>query len=199
MEREQICGVGMIAGIVLLALCVLGIRCLNVEVKDIQVMDNGVYAVTTEKATLDILAQDVLRIERTYSKAALTGELIELEKIYTSKGFIYLSSSDPFAASGKRLIAAVDPKPNGEDVWILPGTTENENYQIIKPFDYALGTPERYISIVGILLKLQVFSLFVLSVSLLILILPIKPIPKKVLKAKPYARKRELSNQNMAK
>lgn len=141
---------------------------MDVKVKNIEVVDRGLYAVVTEKGTENIQPENILRIERTFTKAPLTGETVELDKIYTDKGFIYLSSTDPFAKVGYELINSVDFY--GLPIWERDGT----DWQSVRPYAYSIGTPKKYIPFLFFFLSVQYFALTLGGIALAILIFPLR-------------------------
>ncbi|MHB1405194.1 MAG: hypothetical protein ACYCV0_06350 [Desulfitobacteriaceae bacterium] len=162
----------------LLAISVLGLRLIDVEVKNIELVDRGLYTVITEKGPVNVGPEDVLRIERTYTKAAVTGSPVELDKIYTKQGFIYTSSSDPLFKNAQILINSVDYY--GLNVWQHP----NVNLKSIQPYAYAIGTPEHFVPLVFFLLSVQTYSFTIGAISLLILIFPVRFKVKKAIAVK---------------
>lgn len=171
-EREQICGLIIVIGMTLLFLSVLGIRFFNVSVINIEHNHKGLYDIITEKEIHTISSTDVLRIERTYTKTALSGKKVELYKIFTKKGFIYLSSLDSFARTGRQLIETFEL--NEKNIWFLPGSSLQENQSLIKNYDYAIGTPKSHIPILKFMRMFQNFILIFMAFTLLILIIPVK-------------------------
>jgi hypothetical protein len=141
---------------------------MDVKVVNIEVVDRGLYTIVTEKGNVNIHPENILRIERTYTQTQITGESMELDKIYTDKGFIYLASTDPFAKGGQELINSVDF--DGLPTWERPNTT----WQTVKPYGYSIGTPEKQIPFLFFLLSLQYFSLSLGGIALTILIFPLR-------------------------
>ncbi|MDR3270822.1 MAG: hypothetical protein LBT32_04850 [Peptococcaceae bacterium] len=180
-EREQICARAIVVSIICLLVCVLGVRGMTVDVLDMYfINESSAYVVVTEKETVRIKSTDVLRIERSYAKTVFTGNPIEMDKIYTQKGFIYLSSADTFAETGRQLIDAVDTDPTGETVWIPPKMTLDENAQLARSLDYAIGTPKHYIPLIHLFIQIQVFIFFILILALFFLIFPLGALRKKI-------------------
>lgn len=183
-ERERFAGLIIFCCLLISILSMLGIRLLDVKVTNIKVVNNG-FSIITDYGPINIEKNDILRIERTYPKVAITGTILEQDKIYTPKGFIYISQLDPFwSTTGTQLLNSVDPK--GYPVWIPPtnnqaGETEksqiqlqNENLKMIQQFSYAIGTPEKYKTLVFLVLKLQNLALAVGALALLVLIFPLR-------------------------
>ncbi|MHB8074799.1 hypothetical protein [Desulfosporosinus fructosivorans] len=183
-DRERITGAIVLISIVVILLSIVSIRFLDVKVSNVELVDRGLYTVITEKGPINVGLDDILRIERTYTKAAITGAPVELDRIYTTKGFIYLSSLDPFYETGRQLINSVDP--DGKPVWILSnknGTTGsertsnqllNDNLRTVQPFNYAIGTPSKLASLVSAVLSLQYLTLAIGGMALVILIFPMR-------------------------
>lgn len=157
----------------LLAVSVLGLKLMDTDVSNIELVDRGLYTVITEKGPVNIDIADVLRIERTFTKAAVTGNPVELDKIYTKHGFIYTSSTDTFSQKAHELINSLDY--NGLKVWQRP----NLNLEGIEKYGYAIGTPANLVPIVFFLLDLQSLSLTIGALSLLVLIFPRSVTPGK--------------------
>jgi len=183
-DRESIMGAIIFICIVVIVLSVASIRFLDVKVSNIELVDRGLYTVITDKGPINVSQDDILRIERTYTKAAITGTPVELDRIYTIKGFIYISSTDPFYEAGHQLINSVDFE--GNPVWIRSDKTEatesaqnwsqliNTNLKTIQPFNYAIGTPFKLASLVSTVLSLQYLALAVGGIALAILIFPLR-------------------------
>ena len=183
-DREYITGAIIFISIVVLILSVVCIRFLNVNISNIELVDRGLYTVVTDNGPINVSQDDILRIERTYTKAAITGTPVELDRIYTIKGFIYISSLDPFYKAGQQLINSLDLE--GKPVWIRSNksvATESQqsrneqlniNQRTIQPFSYAIGTPSKISSIVFSLLSLQYLALAIGGMALLILIFPLR-------------------------
>lgn len=165
-NREQLMGTVTITCLIILILSVIIINLLDVKVSNIEQVDRGLYTIITNKGTTNISPDDVIRIERTFTKAAITGNSIELDKIYTTKGFIYVSSPDPFASEGRQLINSVDYE--GKTIW----ERQKENWKSVQPFAYAIGTPVKQIPILFFSLNLQYFILSIGGIALAILIFP---------------------------
>ena len=170
--------------IVVITLSVVSIRLLDVKVTNIEFVNQGLYNVMTDNGPTNVSKDDILRIERTYTKVAITGTPVEQDRIYTSKGFIYISSLDPFYKTGLQLINSVDFV--GKPVWIRSNknqTTESEeswnqllkeNLRTVQPFSYAIGTPSKRASLVFTALSLQYLALAIGGMALVILIFPFR-------------------------
>ena len=189
-DREFIMGAIIFICIVVITLSVMSIRFLDVKVSNIEFADRGLYTVTTDNGPINVSQNDILRIERTYTKVAITGTPVEQDRIYTSHGFIYISSLDPFYKTGLQLINSVDF--DGKPVWIRTSknhATESEeswdqllktNLRTVQPFSYAIGTPFKIASFIFTALSLQYIALGIGGMALVILIFPLKwraPIP----------------------
>ncbi len=189
-DRECITGAIILICIVTVILSVVSIRFMDVKVSNIELVDRGLYTVITDNGPINVSQDDILRIERTYTKAAITGTPVELDRIYTTKGFIYISSLDPFYKTGHQLINSVDFE--GKPVWVLSNknqATESEqnlnqllsdNLRTVQPFSYAIGTPAKIAALVSAVLSLQYLALSIGGMALVILIFPMKlvaPIP----------------------
>ncbi|MDR3587004.1 MAG: hypothetical protein P4L59_17085 [Desulfosporosinus sp.] len=190
-DRERIAGVIIFISLFVILLTMIGIRILDVKVSNIEVIDNGLYAVITDYGPVNVSKEDVLRIERTYTKAAITGASVEQDRIYTPKGFIYFSSLDPFCKTGLQFINSFDF--GGKLVWIPPNNNQvttasmetptqlmNDNLRVIQPFSYAIGTPSNLSSVVFSVMSLQYLALAIGGLALMILIFPLRlatPLP----------------------
>lgn len=170
LDREHISGLIIIIGIITIFASVIGIRLIGVNLTNIETVDRNTYTVFTEKGSYTILSSDILRIERTYTKTAITGVSMELDKIYTTKGFIYMSAQDSFGQAGKQMIDSVDFY--GNQVWFPQNTTSADNLKLIKTYNYALGTPEFMIPILSLLLIVKNIAFLAVAIALLILIFP---------------------------
>lgn len=198
-DRESITGTIIFISIVFIILSVISIRLLDVRVSNIKLIDSGLYTVITDNGPINVSQNDILRIERTYTKVAVTGTPVELDKIYTTKGFIYISSSDPFYEIGRQLINSVDSE--GQPVWIRSNTSKaaeseqrwnqlvNTNLRTVQPFSYAIGTPSKVASLVFAVLSLQYLALAIGGMSLAILIFPLRVVTP--LPAQPFMQEKQ--------
>jgi hypothetical protein len=166
--RERLSGITIMLSLILVIFTLIGINSLDVKVLNIELVDRELYTVVTEKGNVNIHPADILRIERTYTKAPLTGATIELDKIYTEKGFIYLSSADSFAELGRKLMNSVDFF--GLPTW----ERTNTNWETVKPYSYSIGTPSKQIPLIFLLLSLQYIALSLGGFALTVLIFPIR-------------------------
>lgn len=184
-DREYVTGVIVLACIFVLFLSALGVKFLSVKITNIELVDGGLYTVITDNGPVNVSKDDVLRIERTYPKAAITGTLIERNRIYTTKGFIMVSSSElGFFENGKQLINSLDTK--GEEIWIKTNKSEAteteqgwnqllmDNQKIIQPYNYAIGTSPKLIPVVFFVLAVQYLALAVGVVALVVLVFPLR-------------------------
>jgi len=183
-DRESIMGVIIFICIVVITLSVVSIRLLDVNVTNIELVNTGLYTVVTENGPTTISRDDILRIERTYTQVAITGTPVEQDRIYTSKGFIYISSTDPFYNAGRQLINSVDFV--GKSVWIRSDKSQatesvdswnqllQNNLRTIQPFSYAIGTSSKMAALVFFALSLQYFALALGGIALVILIFPFR-------------------------
>lgn len=185
-DREYITGAIIFISIFVIIMSVVSIRFLDVNVSNIEFVDRGLYTVITDNGPINVSQDDILRIERTYTKVAITGTPVELVRIYTSKGFIYISSLDPFYKTGHQLINSVDFE--GKPVWIRSNRSEateseqswrqllNTNMKTIQPFRYAIGTPSKLAVLVFSVLSLQYLALTIGGIALVILIFPLRSV-----------------------
>lgn len=183
-DRESIMGAIIFICMAVITLSIVSIRFLDVKVSNIELVDRGLYTIITDNGPTYVSLDDILRIERTYTQVAITGTPVEQDRIYTSKGFIYISSSDPFYKTGLQLINSVDF--DGKPVWIRSNksqATESEeswtqllknNLRTVQPFSYAIGTPSKIASLVFTALSLQYFALAIGGMALVILIFPFR-------------------------
>jgi hypothetical protein len=183
-DREFITGAIILISILVIILSVVSIRFLDVNVSNIELVDRGLYTVITDNGPINVSQDDILRIERTYTKAAITGTPVELDRIYTTKGFIYISSLDPFYKIGHQLINSVDYE--GKPIWIRSNKSEatesvqswnlllNTNLRTVQPFSYAMGTPTNLVALVFAILSLQYLALAIGGIALAILIFPLR-------------------------
>lgn len=185
-DRESFTGAIILISILVIIVSIVSIRFLDVKVSNIELVDRGLYTVITAKGPVNVSQDDILRIERTYTKLAITGTPIEIDRIYTTKGFIYVSSSDSFYKTGQNLINSVDFER--KQVWIKSNKSEateskqswnqllNTNLRTVQPFNYAIGTPSRIETLVFSVLSLQYFAFAIGGIALLILIFPFKSV-----------------------
>lgn len=184
MDRERIAGTVIFISLFIILLSMISIRILDVKVTNIDFVDNNLYTVITDNGPVNIDSSDILRIERTYAKAAITGAPVEMDRIFTTKGFIYFSSLDSFYNIGHQLINSVDFV--GKTVWINLKTSDatqtdwtqnqlqNANLRLIQPYNYAIGTPSNLISVVSFVIFLQYMALAVGGTALFVLIFPLR-------------------------
>lgn len=202
-DRERISGVVIFISLFLILISMAGVRLLDVKVINIELIDRGLYSIITDKGPVNVGKDDILRIERTYSKAAITGASVELDKVYTTKGFIYMSSLDPFYETGNQLINSVDT--DGKQVWINNIINSDAsldqrlkaNLELVQPFSYAIGTSSKLASLVFSILSLQYLSLAVGGLALMILIFPLRfdsPLPSQsiILQDQEYKEEEQL-------
>lgn len=183
-DRECIMGAIIIICIFVIILSVVIMRLLDVKVTNIELVDGGLYTVITDNGPINVSEDEILRIERTYPKVAITGTIVEQDRIYTTKGFIYITGLDPFYNTGRNMINSVDFE--GKPVWIRSDEKEatesvesgdqrlNTNLRTVQPFSYAIGTPPKLISLVFSVLSLQNLAIAVGGMALVILIFPLR-------------------------
>ncbi|OLN33582.1 hypothetical protein [Desulfosporosinus metallidurans] len=183
-DRERLAGALIFISLFIILMSMVSIRFLDVKVTNIELVDNDLYTIVTDKGPVNINTNDILRIERTYAKAAITGTPVEMDRIFTTKGFIYFSSLDPFYKIGHQLINSVDFV--GKSVWINSKTsdatqtewTSNQrqtaNLKLIQPFNYAMGTPSNLTSVIFFVVSLQYLALAVGGTALFVLIFPLR-------------------------
>ena len=166
--RESLTSIVIYFCIGLTILSSIGINLLEVKVLNIEYIDRGLYSIITEKGNVNVHPEDVLRIERTFSKKSFTGEIIEIDKIYTDKGFIYLNSLAPYAEAGRKLMNSVDYY--GISLW----EREDVDWESLRKYSYSIGTPLSHIPLIFFLLSLQYAALSIGGVALAILIFPLR-------------------------
>lgn len=182
-DREGITGAIILISIIVIILTVVSIRFLDVKVSNIELVDRGLYTVITDNGAINVSQDDILRIERTYPKAAITGAIIEQDRIYTTKGCIFISTLDPFYTTGRKMINSVDFE--GKTVWIkekIEATESvqsrnqklNANLKAVQPLSYAIGTPSKLVSLVFSVLSLQYLALAIGGIALVTLIFPLR-------------------------
>ncbi|ODA42771.1 hypothetical protein [Desulfosporosinus sp. BG] len=183
-DRERIAGVIIFVCLFVILLSMVAIRLLDVKVSNIELVDRDLYTIITDYGPVNVSGDDILRIERTYSKAAITGTNVEQDRIYTTKGFIYISTLDPFYKTGHQLIDSVDFW--GKPVWIrssnnqaigaekIPPQLLNDNLRTVQPFKYAIGTPAKLSAIIFAVISLQYLALAIGGMALMVLIFPLR-------------------------
>lgn len=167
MGRERIKGTIIFICLLVLISTIIGIHFLDVNITNIELVDQGLYNIVTSKGSVTVTPGNIIRIERTYTKTAITGVPVELDKIYTDKGFIYFSSLDSFAETGQAIANSVDYYTL--KTWSRPNTT----LHTIQPYAYAIGTPKTNVTIIFLLMFAQYLSLTIGGITLFILISPI--------------------------
>lgn len=181
LDRERIAGAIIIITLLVILLSMIAIWLMDVKVSNIELVDRGLYTVITDNGPINVGEEDILRIERTYAKAAITGTPVEIDKVYTTKGFIYFSSLDPFYKTGHMLINSVDFE--GKPIWILANSSGsdvtldqriNANLRLIQPFSYAIGTSSKLAIVIFSILSLQYLAFSLGGIALLILIFPLR-------------------------
>lgn len=165
--REQIAAIIIYCCIALTVISLLSVRALEVKVINVEAVDRGLYTVVTQTGAANVDSNDVLRIERTFSKAAVTGAPVEIDKIFTTKGFIYSLSTDPYYVNTRQLINSVDFE--GLSIW----ERENITWESVRPYSYAIGTPKAQIPLLFFLLSMQYYLLSIGGIALVFLILPL--------------------------
>lgn len=166
--RERLSSLIIIFCLFLTVLTSIGVNYLDVKVLNIELIDRELYTIITEKGNVNIHPDNVLRIERTYTKEAFTGEPVELDKIYTDKGFVYLSSQAPYAELGKKLMDTVDYY--GLPLWERSGLDWNS----LKKYSYAVGTPAQQVPLLFFLISLQYAVLTIGGIALIVLVFPLR-------------------------
>jgi len=179
--RERLSGITIILSLILVIFTLFAVNLLDVKVVNMELVDRGLYTIVTEKGNVNIHPDDILRIERTYTKAPLTGAPLELDKIYTNKGFIYLSSADSFAQVGRELMNSVDY------LWLPTWERENTDWETVKPYSYSIGTPSKQIPFLFFFLSMQYAVLSLGGIALTILIFPLHFKSKVKLSKSPYS------------
>lgn len=177
-DRERLAGATIFMSLFVILLSMVGIWVVDVKVSNIKFVDSGLYTIITDKGSVNIGKNDILRIERTYTEAAITGIPVELNKIFTTKGFIYFSSLDPFYETGDHLIDSVDfegkPVWNRENNSETNGVEKNVNFKAIQSLNYAIGTPSNLTFMVLSVLFIRYAALGIGGLALLILIFPLR-------------------------
>ncbi|EHL07178.1 hypothetical protein [Desulfitobacterium hafniense] len=187
--RERLSSLIIIFCLFLTVLTSIGVNYLDVKVLNIELIDRELYTVITEKGNVNIHPDDVLRIERTYTKEAFTGESVELDKIYTDKGFVYLSSQAPYAELGQKLMNTVDYY--GFPLWERSGVDWNS----LTKYSYAVGTPAQQVPLLFFLLSLQYAALTIGGIALIVLVFPLRLGEEEWESSSAFAQGEEESNQ----
>ncbi|MEA5025731.1 MAG: hypothetical protein AAGU75_19085 [Bacillota bacterium] len=187
--RERLSSLIIIFCLFLTVLTSIGVNYLDVKVLNIELIDRELYTVITEKGNVNIHPDNVLRIERTYTKEAFTGEPVELDKIYTDKGFVYLSSQAPYAELGQKLMNTVDYY--GFSLWERSGVDWNS----LTKYSYAVGTPAQQVPLLFFLLSLQYAALTIGGIALIVLVFPLRLGEEEWESSSAFAQGEEESNQ----
>jgi len=181
-ERERLSGITIVLSLILVIFTLISVNWVDVKVVNMELVDSGLYTIVTEKGNVNIQPENILRIERTYTKASLTGAPIELDKIYTDKGFIYLSSTDSYAEIGRELMNSVDYY--GLPTW----ERQNTDWRTVQPYSYSIGTPTKQIPFLFFFLSLQYAALSLGGIALTVLIFPIHLKKENVLNKAPFSQ-----------
>ncbi|NMA69762.1 MAG: hypothetical protein GX958_10120 [Desulfitobacterium sp.] len=166
--REKLSTLVIILSLIITLITSLGVTFLDVKINNIELIDGELYTIITDKGNVNIVPGDILRIERSNTKRTLTSEAQELGKIFTNKGFIYLSSKDKYAPIGNELMKSVDNL--GLPLWERSGV----DWKTIKKLRYSIGIPEQYTNLVVFLLDLRNIALTIGCIALLVLIFPLR-------------------------
>lgn len=166
-NREKVAGLTVLACISIIILTVVGLALLDVKIYNIEVVDRDLYVIVTDNGNVNISPDDILRFERSYSHTSGVKNQIEINKIYTNVGFIYLSSIDAFFSKGQQMSSIINM--NHSLAWTRPNTTKT----LLKSKSYAIGTPASWIPVVQSLVTIQNSALLICNISLLVLIFPI--------------------------
>lgn len=180
MDRERIAGAIVLISLFIILKSIIIMWFLDIKVTNIEFVDRGLYTIITSKGPINVGEEDILRIERTYSKAAITGTSVEQAKIYTTKGFIYISSLDPFYKTGNQLMNSVDFER--KQVWIhrhnagsdITFNQRRDNIKLVKSYNYAIGTSINRVTFISTILTLQYIALLIGGIALLILTFPLR-------------------------
>ncbi|MGE4272843.1 MAG: hypothetical protein ACRKFN_07835 [Desulfitobacterium sp.] len=166
--REKLSSLVILFSLLFTMLTSIGVNLLDVKILNIELIDRELFSVITEKGNVNIHPDDILRIERSFTKVSLTGETVELDKIYTDKGFIYLSSQAPYAKTGQEIINSVDYY--GFLKWERAGV----DLESINKLGYSIGTPANHVPILFSLISLQYAALSVGGMALIVLVFPLR-------------------------
>ncbi|AGA69355.1 hypothetical protein Desdi_1906 [Desulfitobacterium dichloroeliminans LMG P-21439] len=168
LSREKLSSLVILFCLIFTMVTSIGVNLLDVKVLNIELIDRELFSVITEKGNVNIHSDDILRIERSFSKESLTGKTLEQDKIYTNKGFIYLSSQAPYAMAGQKIINSVDYY--GLLKWERTGV----DLESINKLGYSIGTPPNHVPILFSLISLQYAALSIGGMALIILVFPFR-------------------------
>src|SRR5690554_6087838 len=166
--REKLSTLFIVLSLITTLITSLGVTFLDVKINNIELIDGELYTIITNKGNVNIVPEDILRIERSNTKKAFTGETQELGKIFTNKGFIYLSSKDTYAPIGYELMKSVDSL--GMPLWERSGV----DWETIKNLRYSIGIPDKHTGLILFLLDLRNIALTIGCLALLVLIFPLR-------------------------
>lgn len=181
LDRELVSGVIIFISLFGILLSMAGIKLFDVKVTNIELIDRGLYSVITDNGPVNIAKDDIMRIEKTYTKTAITGSPVEFDKIYTTKGFIYISSADPYYSIATQLINSVDfeNKANNKPAQSTKGfevfdQSVNGSMKLVQPFAYAIGSSAKAARMVSSILSIQYLLLAIGGFALMVLIFPLR-------------------------
>jgi hypothetical protein len=172
-NKEILTAIMILLCALIVLICSGTLHFLNVKVTSIAAREDFHYIVKVQEKTFDLVPGDVLRIERTPAKKAITGEEIEILKIYTTHGFIYARPENSYYEGARKLA-------NSADWESLPIFTKNKGFadevklDQIRGVSYAIGTPVKYQAILFAVLGLQNLTMFTAGAGILLLIFPLR-------------------------
>lgn len=166
--REKLSTLFILLSLIITLITSLGVTFLDVKIHNIELIDGDLYTIITNKGNVNIVPEDILRIERSNTRKTITGETQELGKIFTSKGFIYISSKDTYAPIGNKLMKSVDSL--GLPLWERSGV----DWETIKKLRYSIGIPEKHTGLILFLLELRNVALTIGCIALIVLIFPLR-------------------------
>lgn len=178
-DRELVSGAIIFICLFGILLSMAGIKFFDVKVTNIELIDRGLYSVITENGPVNIAENDIMRIETTYAKTAITGSPVEFYKIYTTKGFVYTSSTDPYFSITKQLVNSVDFANKDKETQPAKGSdifnqSVNGSLKLVQPFSYAIGSSVKAAGIVSSILSIQYLLLALGGLALMVLIFPLR-------------------------
>jgi len=167
LEKEKLAGNVILGCLVLLVITAALNYLLQVKVINIEYVDRNLYTVITTKGAINLLPDDILRIESSVHKTALFRKANELNRIYTNKGFLVISTFDNYSVTGRKLINEIGPLST--PVW----EREDTDPVRITSYRYAIGTPPQLIPLMKFLAEFQRIILIIGGLTLFLLVCPL--------------------------
>lgn len=169
-NRELAAGGLIVVCLAVTLLSSVVVSMLTVKVTSVTATEDFHYVVKVNNLEFDLVPGDVLRIERTPAKKALTGQEIEILKVFTTKGFIYATPDDSFYDGTRKLAGAADWESRLTWMKQPSETTLKE----VRKKSYSIGTPTDNQVVLFVFLGMQNLALLIAGFTLVFLIFPLR-------------------------